>query len=121
MIERIKSSLLRLTEPWREEAASLDLEWRVFAQKHYIAFERPRGFHQDMQLDENEKAHVYEFPGGDLDAPVDVIQSRHEERHEDEDYYCELINTVLRGPAFGAALNYNIEKVKRSLKKVKEG
>ena len=109
MIERFKSSLLRLTEPWREERASLDLEWRVFSQKYRVGGERPLGFHQDMKLDENEKAHVYEFPGGDKDAPLDVIQSR----HEDEDYYCELIDTVLRGPAFGAALNYNIEKSKK--------
>ena len=109
MIERIKNSLLRLTEPWREEAASLDLEWRIFARKNYVGGERPLGFDQCMHVDENEKAHVYEFPGGDPDAPFDVIQSR----HEDEDYYCELIDTVLRGPAFGAALNYNIEKSKK--------
>ena len=52
---RIKDRLLRLTEPWREERASLDLEWKVFARKHNAAGKRPECWYPGMEPDPMEK------------------------------------------------------------------
>ena len=56
----IKDWLLDLTEPWREERASLDLEWRVFAQRHNAAGKRPMCMYEGMEedLDPMEKVHL---------------------------------------------------------------
>ena len=72
---RFKEWVVRVTEPWREEHASLDLAWRVFARKHNTAGKRPicayDGWEKD--LDPDEKAAVYEFPNGDPDAPPNCL------------------------------------------------
>ncbi len=71
-----KRWVVKVTEPWREEEASLDLEWRTFAQKHSVTWRRPRRMYEGMEedLDPDEKAEVYEFPGGDPDAPPDCLR-----------------------------------------------
>ena len=51
MLWKIKNWLLRLTEPWREEQAALDLEWKVFAQKHNAAGKRPECWYPGMEED----------------------------------------------------------------------
>jgi hypothetical protein len=75
---------VRTTEPWREILASLDLEWRTFAQKHNAAGHRPRCMYKGMEhdLDPDEKATVYEFPGGDPSAPPDCLIEAHESAEE---------------------------------------
>ena len=55
MLWKIKNWLLRLTEPWREEQASLDLEWRTFAKKHNAAGKRPKCWYPGMEPDPMEK------------------------------------------------------------------
>jgi hypothetical protein len=62
-------------EPWFEEQASLDLAWRVFARKHNAGGNRPICAYDgwEAQLDEDEKAMVYEFPGGDPGAPPNCL------------------------------------------------
>ena len=62
--------VVRVTTPWHEEAASLDLAWRVFARKHNTAGKRPICSYDgwEADLDPDEKADVYEFPNGDPDA-----------------------------------------------------
>jgi hypothetical protein len=71
---RFKEWALRKTEPWLEERASLMLEWRIFAQKHNAQYPGDiQCAYKGMELDENEKAHVYEFPHGDPDAPPNVL------------------------------------------------
>ena len=58
MLWKMKNWLLRLTEPWREEQASLDLEWEVFAKKHNAAGHRPEAWTSgSMELDPMEKVH----------------------------------------------------------------
>ena len=57
MFWKMKNWLLRLTEPWREEQASLDLEWRLYAQKHNAAGKRPMYWYPDMDLDPMDKVH----------------------------------------------------------------
>lgn len=71
---RFKWWAVRVTEPWREEQASLDLEWRLFAQKHNAAGKRPMCAYKGMEkdLDPNEKVELYEFPpGSDSEEPLD--------------------------------------------------
>ncbi len=55
MFWRFKNWLLRLTEPWREEEAALDLEWEVFAKKHNAAGHRPECWSPGMKPDPMEK------------------------------------------------------------------
>lgn len=55
MFYKMKSRLLRLTEPWREERAALDLEWEVFAKKHNAAGKRPECWHPGMEPNLDEK------------------------------------------------------------------
>ena len=55
MLWKMKNWLLRLTEPWREEQAALDLEWRVFAKKHNAAGHRPECWYPGMEPDPMEK------------------------------------------------------------------
>jgi hypothetical protein len=72
---------LKVVEPWREEQASLDLVWRTFAQRHNAAGRRPRCMYEGMEndLDPDEKATVYEFPGGDEAAPPDCLNEAYRE------------------------------------------
>ncbi len=67
--------MLHRLDPWFEERASLDVAWRVFAQKHNAGGKRPicayKGW--EAELDEDEKAAVYEFPGGDPDALLNCL------------------------------------------------
>ncbi len=51
MFFRLKLWILDWTEPWREERASLLLEWRVFAQAHNAAGKRPLCMYEGMELD----------------------------------------------------------------------
>jgi len=55
MLWKLKYWLLRLTEPWREEQASLDLEWKVFAKKHNAPGKRPLCWYSGMEPDPMEK------------------------------------------------------------------
>ena len=55
MFWNFKHWLLRLTEPWLEERAALDLEWKVFAKKHNAAGKRPECWYPGMELDPMEK------------------------------------------------------------------
>jgi len=77
--EKFKLWSLRKTEPWREEQASLDLAWRVFARAHNKAGHRPLcsydGWEKD--LDPMEKVDLYEFPNGDPNAPPDCLEVKH--------------------------------------------
>ena len=77
---RFREWAVRVTEPWREVHASLDLEWRIFAQKHNAAGHRPQCMYKGMEkdLDPKEKANVYEFPGGDPGAPPDCLVKAHD-------------------------------------------
>ena len=72
---RFKWWAVRVTEPWREEQTSLDLEWRLFAQKHNAAGKRPMCMYEGMEkdLNPNEKVELYEFPLGhdSKDQPLD--------------------------------------------------
>jgi hypothetical protein len=72
---RLKWWIVWKVTPWFEEKASLDLEWRTYAQKHNAAGKRPRCVYEGMEndLDPDEKVEVYEFPGGDPDAPPDCL------------------------------------------------
>ena len=63
-MNRFQHWVLRKTEPWREERASLDLEWRIFAQKHNAAGKRPMCWYPGMELDPMEKVEML-----DLDEP----------------------------------------------------
>jgi hypothetical protein len=73
MRQRIKDWLLRLTEPWREEQASLDLEWRLYAQKMNAAGARPQYWYPGCELNPTDKLKMYEFPYGpdSEDDPID--------------------------------------------------
>ena len=77
MLWKMKNWLLRLTEPWREEQAALDLEWEVFARKHNAAGKRPMCYYSGMELDPLEKVKVYEFPNGDEFADPDCLIRAH--------------------------------------------
>ena len=55
MFWNFKHWILRVTEPWREERAALDLEWKVFAKKHNAAGHRPECWYPGMELDPMEK------------------------------------------------------------------
>ena len=84
---RIKDWLLRLTEPWREERAALDLEWRIYAQKHNVSGKRPPCWYPGMEeekgleLDPEGKVDLYEFPYGpdSKDQPIDPDLLRQEQ------------------------------------------
>ncbi len=67
---------VRATEAWREEHASLDLEWRVFAQRHNAAGKRPMCAYKGMENDPNRKLEMYEFPYGP-DSQHDPIDPDH--------------------------------------------
>lgn len=77
MMWRIKDWLIRLTEPWREEGASLDLAWRIYAQKHNACGERPQCWYPGMdeekglELNPMDKVCMYEFPPGARQEPID--------------------------------------------------
>lgn len=73
--EQFKWWVVRVTTPWHEEAASLDLAWRVFARKHNTAGKRPICHYDgwEADLDPDEKADVYEFPNGDPGAPPNCL------------------------------------------------
>ena len=75
---RFKEWALRMTEPWREERASLMLEWRIFAQAHNAAGKIPKCWYKGIELDPHDKAEVYEFPEGDPGAPPDVLHDQQE-------------------------------------------
>ncbi|KKK57696.1 hypothetical protein LCGC14_3051870, partial [marine sediment metagenome] len=87
-LNRFQLWVLRKTEPWREEKASLDLEWRLYAQKHNAAGKRPLCWYPGMeeekglQLDPEGKVHMYEFPIGpdSLDQPLypDYLRNMHD-------------------------------------------
>ena len=76
---RFKNWLIRITDVWREERASLDLEWRIFAQAHNAAGKRPMCWYPGMdeekglELDPKGKVEMYEFPLGpdSKDQPID--------------------------------------------------
>ncbi len=87
-LTRIKWWIVWKVTPWFEERASLDLEWRLFAQKHNLAGKRPLCSYEGMEKDiadglyEDQKAHVYEFPGGDPDAPPNCLTEAYEEQRD---------------------------------------
>ena len=56
--------VVRVTEPWREEKAALDLEWKAYAQKKNAAGERPRFWYPGVELDPMGKVELM-----DLDTP----------------------------------------------------
>lgn len=60
---RFKWWLLWKLEPWYEERASLDLAWRVFAQKHNTAGKRPICAYDgwEKELDPLEKIEFYDM------------------------------------------------------------
>lgn len=74
-MNKFKLWVLRKTEPWREEQAALDLEWRLFAQKHNAAGNRPMCMYEGMEKDLSPEGRVelYEFPFGpdSKDDPLD--------------------------------------------------
>jgi hypothetical protein len=75
---RVKEWALRVTEPWLEERASLMLEWRIFAQKHNARYPGDiQCVYQGIELDDESKAHMYEFPKGDSAAPPDVLEEQY--------------------------------------------
>jgi hypothetical protein len=78
MIFRFKEWMLKITEPWREERASLMLEWRIFAQKHNAKYPGDiQCAYKGMELDPMDKAEVYEFPDGDPEAPPNTLIDQH--------------------------------------------
>jgi hypothetical protein len=82
---RFREWVLRVTEPWREEHASLDLEWRTFARKHNTGGNRPYCAYEgwEDELNEDDKAEVYEFPDGDPAAPPDCLSEAHRKAAEE--------------------------------------
>jgi hypothetical protein len=76
---RFKEWVLRVTEPWREERASLMLKARIFAQKHNAAYPGDiQCWYEGMELDPLDKAEVYEFPNGDPGAHPNCLIDDHE-------------------------------------------
>ncbi len=77
---RFKWWLVWKMEPWYEERASLEVAWRVFAREHNTSGARPICAYNgwEAELDAYEKATVYEFPGGDPDAPPDCLAKMHD-------------------------------------------
>ena len=71
-LKRIKDLILDWTEPWREERASLDLEWRVFAKKHNAAGKRPEGWYPGMELDPMEKVTLWDEEETDPDCLIEA-------------------------------------------------
>ena len=73
---RFKMWALRVTEPWREEHASLDLEWRTFAQRHNAGGNRPYCAYDgwEDELYPEQKVELYEFPNGDEGADPDCLR-----------------------------------------------
>ncbi len=60
MFLRIKAMILEWAGRELEIRASLDLEWRVFAQKHNAAGKRPLCYYPGMELDPMEKVTLWD-------------------------------------------------------------
>jgi hypothetical protein len=72
-----------LTEPWREEQASLDLEWRVFAQKHNAAGKRPKCYYTGMEadeLDQTERVTLVDAKETDPNCLIDALAHDRDEQ-----------------------------------------
>ncbi|KKN92339.1 hypothetical protein LCGC14_0208300 [marine sediment metagenome] len=79
--EQLKWWIVRKTEPWREEKASLDLEWRLFAQKHNAAGHRPLCMYEGMEkdiLDPLDKLELYDEHEVEPDCLIDAAAEAHE-------------------------------------------
>ncbi len=74
--------LLVFVEPYREERASLDLEWRLYAQKMNLAGARPSYWYpgMDMKLDPWYKLTMQDFEEVELDYLVDQARKQYERR-----------------------------------------
>jgi hypothetical protein len=83
MLWKIKNWLLRLTEPWREEQAALDLEWKVFAKKHNAAGHRPQCWHPGMEPDPMEKVALVDAREVDPNYLRDQFAEAHAEQAEE--------------------------------------
>jgi hypothetical protein len=73
MRQLIKDWLVRLTEPWREEKAALDLEWRLYAQKMNAAGARPQFWYPGMELDPEDKVELQDECETDPNCLRDAI------------------------------------------------
>ena len=83
----IKNWILDQTEPWREERASLEEEWRVFAQRHNAAGRRPPfwfpGMEDDVwELDPMEKVVLVDAKETDPNCLLDSFAKMREEQKE---------------------------------------
>ena len=85
MLYKMKSWLLRLTEPWREERAALDREWKVFAKKHNAAGHRPECWYPGMEPDPMEKVALVDAHEVDSNYLRDQHDYRHVDRENDVD------------------------------------
>jgi hypothetical protein len=72
MIQRLKEWAVRATEPWREEMASLDLEWRIFAQAHNLPYKRVRS--RGMTLDSMDRLTLYDEKEVDPDYLRELVE-----------------------------------------------
>ncbi len=70
---------VRVTEPWREVFASLDLEWRIFAQRHNAAGKRPRCWYEGMPLDPMDKVELYD----ECEVDPDYLEVQAQKQYED--------------------------------------
>lgn len=85
MFWNFKHWILRVTEPWREERAALDLEWKVFAKKHNAAGHRPECWYSGMEPDPNEKVALVDAREVDPNYLRDQYDYRQVDRENDYD------------------------------------
>lgn len=82
MFWRLKNWIIDVTTPWHEERASLDLAWRIFAQKHNAAGKRPMCWYNGIghdpiwELDPMEKVKMMDLEDPPLDP--DYLIAAHE-------------------------------------------
>jgi hypothetical protein len=73
---RFKEWALSVTEPWREERASLMLEWRVFAQRHNAKYPGDiQCVYKGMELDPMDKLCLQDDHEVDPDYLIDVTNN----------------------------------------------
>ena len=86
MLWKIKNWLLRLTEPWREEQAALDLEWKVFARKYNAAGKRPECWYPGMEEDGRELDPMGKVVLVDArEVSPNYLRDQHDYRHVDRE------------------------------------
>ena len=72
--------VLVFVEPYREEKASLDEEWRIYSQEMHLPDKRPLFWHAGVKLDPWYKTTMQDFEEVEPDYLLDQARKQYERR-----------------------------------------